>query len=62
MEGEEKLKQRREDISAGEQEFIQASVELRDKEQKQRERRRRLTFSGLAGGLVLALGLSGLQG
>jgi WD40 repeat protein len=61
-EGEEKLKQRREDISAGEQEFIQASVALRDREQKQRERRRRLTFSGLAGGLVLALGLSGLAG
>ena len=62
VEGEEKLKQRREDISAGEQEFIQASVALRDREQKQRERRKRLTFSGMAGGLVLALGLSGLAG
>ncbi|ACC79946.1 WD40 repeat domain-containing protein [Nostoc punctiforme] len=62
VEGEEKLKQRREDISAGEQEFIQASVALRDREQKQRERTKRLTFSGLAGGLVLALGLSGLAG
>ncbi|MDZ8140939.1 MAG: WD40 repeat domain-containing protein, partial [Nostoc sp. DedQUE04] len=62
VEGEEKLKQRREDIGAEEQKFIQASVELRDKEQKQREHRRRLTFSGLAGGLVLALGLSGLAG
>ncbi|MEH2205697.1 MAG: hypothetical protein V7K53_16720 [Nostoc sp.] len=62
VEGEEKLKQRREDIGEEENEFIQASVELRDREQKQRERRRRLTFSGLAGGLVLALGLSGLAG
>ncbi|MEH1819446.1 MAG: WD40 repeat domain-containing protein, partial [Nostoc sp.] len=62
VEGEEKLKQRREDTSAAEQEFIQASVELRDREQKQRERRKRLTFYGLAGGLVLALGLSGLAG
>ncbi|MEH2306098.1 WD40 repeat domain-containing protein [Nostoc sp.] len=62
VEGEEKLKQRREDISAGEQEFIQASVALRDKEQKQRERTKRLTFYGLAGGLVLALGLSALAG
>jgi WD40 repeat protein len=61
-EAEEKLKLRREDISAGEQEFIQASVALRDREQKQQERRRRLTFSGLVGGLVLALGLSGLAG
>ncbi|MEH2347119.1 MAG: WD40 repeat domain-containing protein [Nostoc sp.] len=62
LEAEEKLKQRREDISAGEQEFIQASVALRDREQKQRERTKRLTFYGLAGGLVLALGLSGLAG
>ncbi|MEH2114419.1 MAG: WD40 repeat domain-containing protein [Nostoc sp.] len=60
VEGEEKLKQRQEDISAGEQEFIQASVALRDRENQQQERRRRLIFSGLAGGLVLALGLSGL--
>ncbi|BAY91216.1 MULTISPECIES: WD40 repeat domain-containing protein [unclassified Tolypothrix] len=41
LEGEEKLKQRREDISAGEQEFIQASVALRDREQKQEEEARK---------------------
>jgi WD40 repeat protein len=41
VEGEEKLKQRREDISAGEQEFIQASVEVRDREQKQEKEARK---------------------
>ncbi|GJD19254.1 hypothetical protein RIVM261_042100 [Rivularia sp. IAM M-261] len=61
-EASEKLKQRQEDISALEQEFIQPSVASKDREQKKRERRRQLTFSGLAGGLVLALGLSGLAG
>ncbi|MEM7553029.1 MAG: S-layer homology domain-containing protein [Cyanobacteria bacterium P01_A01_bin.84] len=60
-EAEEKLKQRSEDLSKGEQEFIQASVALRDREQKQRERARRWTISLLAGGLVLALGLSGFS-
>ncbi|WP_017317618.1 nSTAND1 domain-containing NTPase [Mastigocladopsis repens] len=35
---EEKLKQRREDLCEEEQEFIQASVALRDREQKEQER------------------------
>ena len=39
--------------------FIGNSVALRDREHKQRARAKRLTFSGLAGGLVLALGLTG---
>ncbi|MEH1884517.1 nSTAND1 domain-containing NTPase, partial [Nostoc sp.] len=59
-EAEEKLEQRREELSKGEQEFIETSVALRDREEKQRQRRRQLGVSGLAGGLVLALGLSGL--
>ncbi|MFW9264866.1 hypothetical protein [Nostoc sp. CALU 546] len=59
---EEKLKQRGEDLSKGEQEFIKISVVLRDMEQKKQQRIRRLTFSGLAGGLVLALGLAALAG
>ncbi len=37
---EEKLKQRREDLCEEEQEFIQASVALRDREQKEQEHRR----------------------
>ena len=58
---EEKLKLRRDDVAQGEKDFIQASIALRDREKKQRERRRRLTISGLAGGLALALGLSGFS-
>jgi len=57
---EEKLQQRRDDLSLEEQEFIQASIALRDHEQKQRSRRRRLTISGLAGGFAVALVLTGL--
>jgi hypothetical protein len=58
---EEKLKQRREYLSEGEQEFIEASIISRDNEQKQQERAKRRTISLLAGGLVLALGLSGFS-
>ncbi|MBD2342044.1 hypothetical protein H6G64_34510 [Calothrix sp. FACHB-156] len=57
VEAEEKLKQRREDISAGEQEFIQASVALRDREQKKRERARKLIFIGLGSFSVVVLSL-----
>ena len=60
VEAEEKLKEHREDLSAAELEFIQASAALRDREKKQAQRRRRLTVSGLAGGLGIALGLAGL--
>ncbi|MCC5617840.1 hypothetical protein LC605_22685 [Nostoc sp. CHAB 5836] len=41
VEGEEKLKQRREDISGGEQEFIRASVEVRDRQKKQEKEARK---------------------
>jgi WD40 repeat protein/energy-coupling factor transporter ATP-binding protein EcfA2 len=41
-------------------EFIQASVALRDQEQKERSRRRQLTISGLVGGLAVALILAGV--
>ena len=58
-EAEEKLKQRQKYIGESEQEFIQASVDLRDQELRLRDRRRQLTTSGLAGGLAVALGLSG---
>ncbi|MGB3759281.1 MAG: hypothetical protein WBA07_23360 [Rivularia sp. (in: cyanobacteria)] len=57
---EEKLKLRQDDVAQGEKDFIQASIALRDREKKQREHRRRLTISGLTGGLVLALGLSSI--
>jgi WD40 repeat protein len=57
---EEKLQQRREDLSEAEQEFIRASGALHEREQKQRLRRRQLTISGLVGGLAVALVLTGL--
>ncbi|AKG23226.1 WD40 repeat domain-containing protein [Calothrix sp. 336/3] len=49
-EASEKLKQRREDISVGEQEFIQASVEVRDRHQKQEEeaRKRQIVITSVA--------------
>lgn len=59
-EAEEKLKQRRDDLAQGEQEFIEASIKLRDREQKQRERARQQTTIGLVVGMVLFVGLSGL--
>jgi hypothetical protein len=58
-EAEDKLNQRREDLSKAEQDFIQASVALRDREQKQRERTRQKIILGLSAGLILSLGLSG---
>jgi energy-coupling factor transporter ATP-binding protein EcfA2 len=60
VEAEEKLKQRRENLSEGGQEFIKASIALRDREQKERSRRRQLTILGLVGGLAVALFLVGL--
>jgi WD40 repeat protein len=53
VEAEEKLKEHREDLCEEEQEFIQASVELRDREEKDKERRKQLTISGLLSGLAV---------
>ncbi|MEA5507212.1 trypsin-like peptidase domain-containing protein [Halotia wernerae UHCC 0503] len=47
------LKQRREELSQAEQDFIQQSLALRDRDRKQQERRRKLTLFGLTGGLVV---------
>ncbi|MGD1806705.1 tetratricopeptide repeat protein, partial [Dapis sp. BLCC M126] len=54
-EAKEKLKQRREDLSAGEQEFIQASVKLRQRGKQ------RIYFSlgGLGVSLLVAMGIWG---
>ncbi|WP_413167794.1 WD40 repeat domain-containing protein [Capilliphycus salinus ALCB114379] len=43
-EAEENLKQRREDLSSGEQEFIEASLALRDRLLKKEEKRRKRLF------------------
>jgi hypothetical protein len=61
-EAEEKLKQRREDLSEGELFYIQASLALQDREQKHKERVKRHTVSAyvVAGISILALGLLAL--
>ncbi|MEO1763805.1 MAG: WD40 repeat domain-containing protein, partial [Cyanobacteria bacterium J06629_18] len=52
---EDKLKLRSDDVAQGEKDFIQASIALRDRERKQRERSRLFTISGLT--LVAAISL-----
>ncbi|MBH8556352.1 trypsin-like peptidase domain-containing protein [Nostocaceae cyanobacterium CENA357] len=47
------LKQRRDELSQAEQDFIQQSLALRDRDRKQKERRRKLTLLGLTSGLVI---------
>jgi WD40 repeat protein len=47
------LKLRREELSQAEQDFIQQSLALRDRDRKQKERRRKLTLFGLTGGFVV---------
>ncbi|ARV61004.1 hypothetical protein BZZ01_22400 [Nostocales cyanobacterium HT-58-2] len=51
---------RTDELSSGEKHFIELSLALRDNEHKKQKRRRQLTISGLAGGLVVALSLAGL--
>ncbi|MBN3924502.1 trypsin-like peptidase domain-containing protein [Nostoc sp. NMS4] len=52
-EAENWLKQRFDELSQAEQDFIQQSLTLRDRDRKQKERRRKLTLFGLTGGLVI---------
>ncbi|NES05250.1 MAG: hypothetical protein F6K22_21960 [Okeania sp. SIO2F4] len=47
VQAEEKLKERQEELSEAEQEFIRLSQEQQEKEYKQKQRQRQLTFSGL---------------
>jgi hypothetical protein len=49
-------------MTQAERDFIQASVQNRNRERAERERRRRLTFLGLVGGLIGALSLAGFAG
>ncbi|MCC5599388.1 nSTAND1 domain-containing NTPase [Nostoc favosum] len=52
-EAENWLKQRQDELSQAEQDFIQQSLALRDRDRKQKERRRKLTLFGLTSGLVI---------
>ncbi len=48
------------ELSSGERSFIELSLELQERENNKKKRRRQIFLSGLVGGLVLALGLAGL--
>lgn len=52
------LAEREGELSEAEQDFIQASVTLREHRQAERERQRRRTILALAGGLVIAIALA----
>ncbi|MBD0264796.1 MAG: CHAT domain-containing protein, partial [Tolypothrix sp. Co-bin9] len=59
---EDWLHKRAKEMTQEERDFIQASASQRNREQAERERRRRLTFLGLVGGLIGALSLAGFAG
>ncbi|MCW5316503.1 hypothetical protein GTQ43_22595 [Nostoc sp. KVJ3] len=52
-EAENWLQQRQDELSKAEQDFIQQSLALRDRDRKQKERRRKLTLFGLTSGLLV---------
>jgi WD40 repeat protein len=51
---------RKEELSVGEQNFIQTSLALRDRDLKLQKRKQKLTIAGLTGGLLGALILAGV--
>ena len=55
------FEQRREELTALEQDFITKSVSRRDKQRREKKRRRQLTISGLVGGLVLVSTFAGIS-
>ncbi|MEG4796628.1 CHAT domain-containing protein [Microcoleus sp. LAD1_D1] len=59
---EDWLRQRADEMTQEERDFIQVSVKERDREKQQQERRRRLTIIGLSSFSVIALGLAGIAG
>ena len=62
-EAQEQRKERADDLSAAEREFIEASAAAIERARRQERRRRRLIFGGLAGGLaVVSLALLGAWG
>ena len=59
---EDWLRQRADEMTQEERDFIQVSVKERERDRQQRERGRRLTIIGLSGFSVMALGLAGVAG
>ena len=60
LEAEEWQKKRGEELSQAERNFIRQSSAFRDKEKKKEKRRQLQIISWLTGGLIVALGLTGL--
>lgn len=56
------LQQRAEDLSNSDRDFIYRSIQLQQGERDREKRRRKITFSSLIIGLVLAIFLSGIAG
>ena len=59
-EAQEWLKKHLEELSDSERKFIQLSLEQRERQIKKEKRRQQRTISGLAAGLILAIGLTGV--
>ncbi|MEG4121511.1 CHAT domain-containing protein, partial [Microcoleus sp. N9_B4] len=59
---EDWLRQRADEMTQEERDFIQVSVKERDRERQKEQRRRRLTIIGLSGFSAIALALAGLAG
>ena len=59
---EDWLHKRTDEMTQEERDFIQVSVQERDREKHKQERRRQLTIIGLSGFSAIALGLAGLAG
>ncbi|MEG3928389.1 nSTAND1 domain-containing NTPase [Microcoleus sp. T3_D1] len=59
---EDWLRQRADEMTQEERDFIQVSVKERDRERQKKQRRRQLTIVGLSGFSAIALGLAGLAG
>ena len=62
LEAEEKLASRSNDLSQAARDFIQASIALRDREKQERDRRRKMTITGLSSFSLIALTLASLAG
>ncbi|WP_156818202.1 nSTAND1 domain-containing NTPase [Mastigocladopsis repens] len=59
-EAEEKLKQRREELSPSEQNFIQLSIELRERQLREEKARRRRGIAGVSGAALTIMATLGL--
>ncbi|MCJ8279518.1 MAG: hypothetical protein MJK14_06195 [Rivularia sp. ALOHA_DT_140] len=55
------FEQRGDELTSVEQNYINASARVRDRERRKQKRRRQFTIAGLVGGLVLVSSLAGIS-